>query len=144
MDNYKLIPYNIELHYEILSNWFKQYEWNEPEASYVPKSSYVCFYKDRPIAFSGFVNTDISVAVMSFTIAEKDCDPVVRSECIEMIIKQLFSDIEKKGYKQLHYYSDKNPMVKKMQNMGMTLTDNGDAFILMKAFNNSNITFFAE
>lgn len=134
--------YNNTEHYSILLEWFKGHNVKVCPPESISKNAYIVYNKETPIAFSFFVSTDTCVAGMGFTITNPGSSKEMRISALDILIPHIFKESKVKGYKFLHYYTDRNPMVSHMVKHGMTITDNGDAFILMKSLSDENFEFY--
>lgn len=126
-----------------LSTWFQSHGWRVPEEDQIPPESYFVCINDEKTAFSCFAKTDTSLAIMGFTIAKKANNPF-KSEAIDFLVKHIFTRVKECGFKYLHYYADENPMVKRMERLGMEITDKGNAYILLKNISGDNHLFYDE
>jgi len=140
----KIENYNKEIHRESIDQMFDKYEWSKWDEDTIPPNSYVCTMNDKVVAFSCFYCLDVKAALMGFTIADPGIDKMARSEALDALLNQVFERCEQLNMKNISYYTDSVPMVKRMEKLGMFTTDNGTAYILVKAFNNSDIEYLKE
>jgi hypothetical protein len=140
----EILKYNEVTHYPMLCNWFAYYGWPNCEKESIGKNAYVVYKDNNPVAFSFFLTTDANFAIMGFTIANPVVDKEIRNEALDKLSKHIISEVERLGNSYFFYFADKNPMVDRMAKNGMTITDNGDAFILMKAYRGKDLKFWAE
>jgi hypothetical protein len=140
----QIVKFNEQKHFPVLQTWFKAYEWPCCDRESLPENSFLIYDQETPVAFSYFAKTDSNVAIMGFTIANPGVRKEVRGEGLDILSKHILKEVENQGFSYLFYFADKNPMVERMTHNGMTVTDNGDAFILMKAFGGKNLSFWAE
>ena len=140
----KIKNYNKEEHRATLDAWFDNYEWSKWDEDIIPPNSFICTINDKIVAFSCFYQLDVKAALMGFTIADPSIDKMVRSEALDGLLNTVFSRCEELGLKHISYYTDNPPMVKRMERLGMTITDNGTGYILIKAFNNADVEYLKE
>lgn len=132
-----------EEHYETLRSWFSSYEWTAPELDQLSEESWIIYIGDKPIAFSCFAKTDSSLAIMGPTISVKE-KVEGKSECLDKLLTHLQDRAKLLGFKYMHYYTDHPGMVSRMEKLGMTVTDNANAYILLKSLGGSNTAFYDE
>lgn len=137
----KIVKYKKE-DYEILLKWFAQWEWTPCDAGCIPNNSYFVTRDGKPIAFSCFLATDCSVAIMGMTLADKEARG--RKEAIDLLIQHMIDTAKKQGYKYLHYYTDSEVMVDRMEKQGLKVTDRGTAYILVGDLGGGRTEFFEE
>jgi hypothetical protein len=126
---------------EILTEWFKFYDWKPCDVDLIsPESYFVENNEGDSLAFSGLYLIDgVPMAVLGFTIKNPFKGT---SESIDFLLNELFKIAEKKGIKTISYFTDSKSMVDRLNNKHeMTITDNGNAYILLKVFNNSDCDF---
>lgn len=141
----EIIKYNSE-HYSLLLKWFVDYEWSPfPKTSISPNSFFV-FQDNKPVAYSSIYFTyGTDIALLGFTIANKHIDKNIRNECIDFLMKHIENYTKQNGYNYIHYYTDANPMVNRLeQKHGYLVTDRGSAYILAKSLNGGNLGFLDE
>jgi hypothetical protein len=129
--------------FETLESWFKHYDWSTCDKDMISVDSFFVSLAGVDIAYSGvYFVKDNPVAVLGFTISNPDIKPEVRDLALDDLFNYIMKYIEDKGTKILTYYTDSKSMVKRLSSKhGMEITDNGDAYILMRKFNNIDVGF---
>lgn len=140
----KIENYNKQIHRESIDQMFDKHKWSKWDEEIIPLNSFVCTINDTIIAFSCFYCLDVKAAIMGFTVSDPTFDKMVRSEALDALLTRVFERCEELNLKHMSYYTDSVPMVKRMEKFGMELTDNGTAYILVKAFRNSDIEYLKE
>lgn len=141
----EIIKYT-EQHYNLLVEWFGQHDWSAfPKTSISPNSFFV-YQNNKPVAYSSIYFTyGTDMALLGFTIADRRVEKTVRNECIDFLIRHIETYTKNNGYKYIHYYTDANPMVSRLEEKhGYLVTDRGSAFILAKALDDSKLGFLDE
>lgn len=138
-----LKKFNPQEHYETLLSWFASYEWTAPELDQLPEECWMAFEGDKAIAFSCFAKTDSSLAIMGPTISVRE-KVENKSECLDSLLLHLQDRAKQLGFKYMHYYTDHPSMVSRMERLGMTVTDNATAYILLKSLGGENTAFYDE
>lgn len=137
-----LVKFNPDM-FPVLLEWFAKWEWTPCDLETIPNNSYFVARGDELVAFSCFLATDSNLAIMGFTIANPEAQD--KSAAVDWLISELLAKAAQQGYKYVHYYTDSEPMVKRMQNQhGFLVTDNASAYILLKSLGGKNIDFFDE
>jgi len=137
----QIIKFDKTRDYELLCSWFDQWNLKHPELDQLGEESWIIYLNGIPIAFSCFAKTDTKLAIMGFTIARKE-HIEGKSEAIDKLINYIFKRVNDCGFKYLYYFTDTKVMVDRMERLGMTITDNGNAYILIKGFNSTNMDFY--
>lgn len=140
----EIIKYNKSQHRETLDSLFDKYEWSKWDEETIPPNSFIALKDGKFLAFSCFYCLDVKAAIMGFTIADPEINKEVRSEALDFLLNNIFDECNKLGLKNISYYTDSLPMVNRMEKLGMTITDNGTAYILVKSFNNSDVEYLKE
>jgi hypothetical protein len=140
----QIVTYNKLQHRETLDSLFDKYEWSKWDEDTIPPNSFIAFQDNKFLAFSCFYCLDVKAAIMGFTIADPEISKDLRSEALDNLLNKVFEECNRLELKNISYYTDSLPMVKRMEKLGMTITDNGTAYILVKSFNNSDIEYLKE
>ena len=140
----EIIKYNKVEHRHTLDSLFDKYEWSKWDEEIIPPNSFIALDNGKFLAFSCFYCLDVKAAIMGFTIADPEISKELRSEALDYLLSTIFNECNKLELKHISYYTDSLPMVKRMEKFGMTITDNGTAYILVKSFNNSDIEYLKE
>jgi hypothetical protein len=131
--------------FHILENFFKQWEWTPCDKATIAKNAYFIYYKNSPIAFSNFATTDTNVAILGFTISDKNADKYLLSQALDMLLVYLFDKAKELGYEYMHYATDSVPMVKRLDRLKlMQITDNATGYLLTGSLSGKSIDFFDE
>lgn len=137
-----MVKFNPDL-FPVLLEWFEKWDWTPCDLETIPNNSYFVAREGELIAFSCFLATDSNLAIMGFTIANPEAED--KSAAVDWLISELLAKATQQGYKYIHYYTDSDPMVKRMQNQhSFTVTDNASAYILLKSLGGKNTDFFDE
>lgn len=122
--------------YSTLCKWFDAIQWSHWDESLISPYSYIISYSGKDVAFSSYFRLEgTSGAILGFTIADSTFKESVRNECLDALLNHVFREARESGVKYMHYYTDSKSMVKRLSDKhGMTITDNGDAYILLKVF----------
>lgn len=139
--NLEIIKYT-KADYKVLLEWFAQWEWTPCDADCIPTNSYFIVRDGKKVAFSCFLATDCSVAIMGMTLCDKEARG--RGEAVDALIKHMIASAKSQGYKYLHYYTDSEVMVDRMERQGLKVTDRGTAYILIGDLGGGRTEFFEE
>ena len=137
----ELVKYEKE-DYALLLEWFAQYSWTPCDQACIPVHSYFVVRDGAKIGFSCFLSTDCSVAIMGMTISDKNAKN--KTEAIDFLTSNLIEIAKKDGYDYLHYYTDSEVMVDRMEKQGLKVTDRGTAYILIGDLGGGRTKFFEE
>jgi len=123
--------------YKTLCKWFDAIQWSHWDEKLISPYSYIISYNDRDVAFSSYFKLEgTNGAILGFTIADSSFREDMRSECLDALLNHVFKEAKRSGVKYMHYYTDSKSMVKRLSDRhNMTITDNGDAYIMLKVFN---------
>jgi len=128
----------------MLNEWFAYYSWPKMPERAVGKNAFLVYYDNEPVAFSFFGASDTCVAYLGFTVANPASDRKVRDEALDALLTHVMNEAERQGYTHFMYFSDNEPMVRRMERLGMFITDPKNAWILMKAFGKNDLEFYDE
>lgn len=127
-----------------IERWLETYKMGRCDWATIPKNSFIAVEGKDVLAFNYFYRSDVKImGTMGVTMANPSISKEQRDDALDMITAHLLKEVETCGIKYFFYFADKNPMVDRMQRHGMTLTDNGDAYILMKSFGNKSLDYFS-
>lgn len=79
---------------------------------------------------------------MGMTIADRTAKN--KAAAIDFLTSNLITIAKKDGYKYLHYYTDSEVMVDRMEKQGLKVTDRGTAYILIGDLGGGHTEFFEE
>lgn len=128
--------------YTTLLKWFSQYEWTPCDEACLPANSYFVVVGGQKVAFSCFLATDCSVAIMGMTIADKEARG--KGAAVDFLTQNIMKIAKEQGYKYLNYFTDSKAMVDRMEKQGLKVTDRGTAYILIGDLGGGNVDFFDE
>lgn len=128
-----------------IERWLQVYKMGRCDWATIPKNSFVAVEGNDLLAFNYFYKSDVKImGTMGVTLGNPTVSKEQRDDALDKLTAHLLKEVEMCGIKYFFYFADKNPMVERMQKHGMALTDNGDAYILMKTFGNKKLDYFNE
>jgi len=137
----KYMPNN----YTTLKKWFKDWDnWTPCSESSIPQESSFMYYENEiPKAFMCYYKTNSDIAVMGFTIKDREFKDSDRA--LDYLFNTIKEDAKSAGFNIIYYSTDNvsKHFVDKFVQHGGVVTDNADAYIAcMKLSDNINIDFF--
>lgn len=128
----------------ILQKWFSDHNWNGFDPSMIPKNAFFAVDGETPIAFSCFASTDCSIALMGYTVTNKEYLGA-KGKAIDMVLAEVMAKAKESGHKYMVYYTNTAYMIPRMRKAGMKLADrHGKTYVLVNSLTGDSTEFLEE
>lgn len=116
-------PFEIEKHYDIACEWWKQWKWNALPLAALPKNGIVVYDNELPVCMGFIYLTDSCICWVEHIIANQSADRTQRSHGIDLLIKALSKKAKSLDYVIAMTSINKKTLIAKHIKNGYAITD---------------------
>ena len=118
--------------YDTLFRWWTMHGWTPPEPKFLPKNGLVVHFEGEALCAGFIYKTDSKICWMEWIVADPVSDNHVRSEGLDILLRELNSLAGNEGYQAVFTSSDTPAVVERYKKAGFAVTDTGVSQMLRR------------
>ena len=114
---------NYSNHIDLIREWIKKRNMDESFILELPVFGFVCYYDELPIAMAFIRRCESSVMIFDSLIADPESDPIIRDQCVDVLVSKILSEAKKKRIDKVIAFSNQKRTLDRAFRHGFIKTD---------------------
>ncbi len=109
--------------YEIVSQWWKQWDWEGIPEAFLPENGLIVTHDDIPVCAAFIYKTDTPIYWIENYISDMEADKVIRSDALDLLILSCIEKAKDMGAKVAMSSIKHNGLGKRLEKSGFVVSD---------------------